>query len=46
MTLVDESMKAKCEKYVSKCKGPYTVLRNESNRTPIEYLEESFSSLK
>lgn len=35
MSIVDPSMKEKCEKYVKQFNGPKTVLRNDANKTPI-----------
>jgi hypothetical protein len=45
MDQVDESMRARCERYVQKSGGPYTLYREKNGKTPIQYLEEAFKPL-
>ncbi|KRW98364.1 Thiolase-like protein [Pseudocohnilembus persalinus] len=46
MSLVDSSMKEKCLKYQTKCRGPYKVLRNDAKKTAVQFLEEAFKPLE
>ena len=46
MSEVDEFVKEKCEKYVAKSGGPYTLYRETGDRTAIQYLEKAFKPLE
>ncbi|KRW98365.1 Thiolase-like protein [Pseudocohnilembus persalinus] len=46
MDQVHDSMRARCERYVQKSGGPYTLYREKNGKTPIQYLEEAFKPLQ